>query len=67
MTAVYAVVIGSDCLTGKRQFADKASAIKAANAARARGWPTSAYRCQWCECWHTGNPRTSNSKARRRR
>jgi hypothetical protein len=59
--------VGSDCLTGKQQYATKEVAAESAKAARARGWPMRPYRCPLCQCWHVGNSRQSNSKSRRRR
>ena len=57
---------GSDCITGKTQYATKSLAQAAARAANARGWPTNSYRCQWCDCYHIGNRRQDNSKSRKR-
>lgn len=59
---------GSDCPTGKKQFATKAAARDAARAMRLRGSLAHAFRdrCGFCECWHIGNPRFNNSKSRRR-
>jgi hypothetical protein len=58
-------VEGSDCVTGKRQYADRDTAKDAAQAGRARGWLTYSYRCPFCQCWHIGNRRGSSSKSRR--
>jgi hypothetical protein len=60
---------GSDCLSGKTQYATKKIAAEAAAAARtARGWPMREYICPYCQCWHIGNStRATNSKARHRR
>lgn len=59
---------GSDCITGKTQYATKADAHQAALAGQSRGWDkVAAYRCQFCECYHTGNPRRQNTKSRKRR
>ena len=58
-------VQGSDCVTGKRQYADRQAASDAASAGRARGWLTYSYRCGWCRCYHIGNRKGSSSKSRR--
>jgi hypothetical protein len=58
---------GSDCPTGKRQYATRRAASEAASGLRhARGWHTYAYKCDWCECYHIGNRRAWNSKGRQR-
>ena len=59
---------GSDCPTGKRQFATKKDAEDAARQLRTRGSFAHAFRdrCGYCDCWHVGNPRARNSKGRRR-
>ena len=61
-------VKGSDCPSGKRQFATKADAQRAARGMRSRGSLAHAFRdrCAWCDCFHIGNPRQNNSKSRRR-
>jgi hypothetical protein len=60
---------GSDCLTGKRQFATKQTAAATARALRARtpGTHASPFRCAWCSCFHVGNRRADGSKHRARR
>jgi hypothetical protein len=58
---------GSDCVTGKTQYANKEEAVKVAQALRRQGRMVSAFRCSWCGCHHTGNQRRNNSKARHRR
>lgn len=61
---------GSDCQTGKRQFATRQAAQNAATAVRyQRGRRTiHPFKCSWCLCWHTGNAdRSENSKSRKRR
>lgn len=57
---------GSDCVTGKRQFATKQAASSAASGLRAKGHHTYAYKCAWCGCFHTGNRRAWSSKNRGR-
>ena len=63
-----ALVEGSDCVTGKIQYATKHTAQNAARAGRViKGRPTlHAYRCDWCSCWHIGNAHGQNSRSRRR-
>lgn len=64
---VYQLSIGSDCVLGKTQYADRQAAQDAAKAARVRGWYSAyAYRCQYCSCYHIGNRRGQNSKGRTR-
>jgi hypothetical protein len=60
---------GSDCPTGKMQYATKDAARQAAAAKRRRmNWRNArSYQCPWCRCFHIGNPRGDNSKARKRR
>ncbi len=60
---------GSDCVTGKRQFANREVAQQTAKALsrRSPGLRPSAFRCSWCECWHVGNRRAEGSKHRSRR
>lgn len=61
------MTVGSDCHTGKTQYATKTQARQAARAGRSKGWNTVlAYLCPWCGCWHIGNRRSANSKARQR-
>jgi hypothetical protein len=61
-------VIGSDCVTGKRQFATKADAIGwAARLRPFRGRSANAFRCGYCDCWHVGNKGGDTSKGRARR
>lgn len=57
---------GSDCITGKHQYATRQVANEVAKSARSRGWPCRSYRCPWCGCYHIGNPRRENSKSRHR-
>jgi hypothetical protein len=65
---VLALFTGSDCMTGKQQFATREVAQQSAKAGRARGWTSmQAYQCPLCRCWHVGNRRNSNSKQRGRR
>ena len=66
MTDVYQYVNGSDCVTGKNQYATRDDAKQSAQAGRARGWQTYTYRCPFCECYHIGNRRDQNSRNRRR-
>jgi hypothetical protein len=61
---------GSDCPTGKAQYATKQYAINAAIALkrnRNRGCTANAYRCAWCALFHVGNKGGDTSKGRRRR
>jgi hypothetical protein len=60
---------GSDCITGKTQFATKKAARAAACSGRnmLKRTTLQAFRCQWCECYHIGNSRSSSSKGRARR
>jgi hypothetical protein len=61
---------GSDCMTGKRQYATRKDALAAATSLRyGYGHRTvHPFRCSWCMCWHTGNAdRSNNSKSRKRR
>lgn len=61
-------VTGSDCKTGKRQFATKRDADETVKALHTRGWATlRSYRCRICKCWHTGNQFPKMSGKRRRR
>jgi len=47
---------GSDCPTGKRQYATRQAADAAVAAGRRRGWTSfNRYHCALCRCWHTGN------------
>jgi hypothetical protein len=60
--------VGSDCPTGKIQYATKAAAIRAVGPLRGRrGRSLNAFRCSWCTCWHTGNKGGDTAKGRRRR
>jgi hypothetical protein len=62
------MVEGSDCLTGKRQFATKRDAIQSASSLRRKQHGTpNAFRCAWCECWHVGNKGGDTSKGRNRK
>jgi hypothetical protein len=61
------VTKGSDCPTGKRQFASKAAARDAAGGLRARGGYPAVFRCAWCQTWHVGNRPAHTSKNRGRR
>jgi hypothetical protein len=63
------VAIGSDCVTGKVQYATKASARESARSLhRDRRAPSAnAFRCGWCQCWHVGNKGGETSKGRGRR
>jgi hypothetical protein len=59
---------GSDCVTGKRQYATKSDAIGAASSMRHRqGRSANAFRCAFCDSWHVGNKGGDTSKGRRRR
>jgi hypothetical protein len=61
---------GSDCPTGKAQYATKQYAIEASVALRhnrKRGHTANAYRCAWCSLFHVGNKGGDTSKGRRRR
>jgi hypothetical protein len=60
---------GSDCKTGKRQFATRKAAMGAYHSLhRSReGLGPQPFRCAWCLCWHVGNRRGNASKARGRR
>lgn len=57
-------VPGSDCVTGKRQYATFDAARRAATAHRAK--TLRPFKCAWCLTWHTGNRRGHHSKARAR-
>jgi hypothetical protein len=58
---------GSDCVTGKRQYATRRAADSAASGLRHdKGWYTYSFVCSWCGCYHIGNRRAWNSKGRRR-
>jgi hypothetical protein len=61
--------VGSDCRTGKRQFADKRSADENVRYNRAaHGWTElRAYKCRICKCWHTGNQLPKAPRGKRRR
>ena len=61
------LVNGSDCPSGKQQYATKEHARQAAGAGQVRGWATNAYRCLMCECWHIGNRRGNESRKSRHR
>jgi len=64
----YALTVGSDCLTGKRQYTKAAAQRTAATlrtARRARS--INAYYCGWCQCWHIGNKGGDTSKGRQHR
>jgi hypothetical protein len=60
---------GSDCLTGKRQYATRQAAAETVAAQRARipGTRPAPFRCAWCGCFHVGNRRADSSKHRARR
>jgi hypothetical protein len=61
-------VAGSDCPTGKIQYATRETASGSAHILRAhRGGTAAPFRCAWCECWHVGNRRADSSKGRQRR
>jgi hypothetical protein len=61
-------VAGSDCPSGKWQFATRdAAAARAARLRDGRSVNAHAYRCEWCACYHIGNRRAQASKNRRRR
>jgi hypothetical protein len=60
------VTNGSDCVTGKTQYASKAVA-KQASASHVHGRGLNTFRCPFCGCWHVGNRRQSVSKQRQRR
>jgi hypothetical protein len=57
--------------TGKKMLKTKAEAIGMAGqmrAAKGNGARTmNAYRCGWCQHWHTGNKGGSTSKGRARK
>lgn len=58
---------GSDCVTGKVQFATRDAAQAAARSLRKRHhYPPAPFRCALCDCWHIGNRRGGASKARTR-
>lgn len=61
---------GSDCKTGKRQFASKEAADANVRWNYAtNGWTSlRSYRCDMCKCWHTGNriPKPPPRKGRRK-
>jgi len=59
--------IGSDCPTGKGQFADKRSADVHVRRWQRMGRNTMrSYKCRLCKCWHIGNqlPRPPKRKKR---
>jgi hypothetical protein len=60
---------GSDCHTLKRQYPTKRDAIDAAGPLRMRrGRSLHAFKCPWCECYHTGHQKSAHtSKGRQRR
>jgi hypothetical protein len=58
---------GSDCVTGKRQYATRRAASAAASGLRSKGAFTYAFKCAWCGCFHIGNRRAWNSKSRSQR
>ena len=52
------MVEGSDCPTGKEQFANRKAARDGVKKAHARGdHAMSIYRCMQCECYHVGHKR----------
>jgi hypothetical protein len=59
-------VPGSDCPTGKWQFATFDAANQKAAALHRGGSSAHPYRCALCGCWHVGNRRANNSKSRQR-
>lgn len=61
---------GSDCKTGKRQFATRKAALGASHSVqrnRKEGLAPRPYKCAWCLCFHVGNRRSNASKSRGRR
>lgn len=60
---------GSDCKTGKRQFATRKAALGAYHSVQRRreGLGPHPYKCAWCLCFHVGNRRSNASKSRKRR
>lgn len=60
---------GSDCKTGKRQFATRKAAMGSYHSLQRRreGLAPRPYKCAWCLCWHVGNRRSNASKGRGRR
>jgi hypothetical protein len=68
VAAVAVSVTGSDCPTGKIQFATFDTAdTRARSLHRRRGGSARPYHCAWCGCWHLGNRRADSSKGRQRR
>jgi hypothetical protein len=57
---------GSDCVTGKQQYATRRAAVAAASGLRHKGANTYAFRCGFCDCYHVGNRGGLNSKGRQR-
>jgi hypothetical protein len=60
---------GSDCKTGKRQFATRKAAMGSYHSLQRRreGLAPRPYKCAWCLTWHVGNRRSNASKGRTRR
>jgi hypothetical protein len=60
---------GSDCKTGKRQFATRKAAMGSYHSLQRRreGLAPRPYKCAWCLTWHVGNRRSNVSKGRTRR
>ena len=62
---------GSDCPTGKCQYVTREAAWAIAMGIKRKhgeGWRTiRPYLCAFCSCWHLGNRRNQNSRARGRR
>lgn len=54
---------GSDCPTGKVQWATAAIAKEEAHHARVRGqWSVRSYHCMQCGLWHLGNKRRADKR-----
>jgi hypothetical protein len=60
---------GSDCKTGKRQFATRKAALGSYHSVQRQreGLGPVPFKCAWCLCWHVGNRRGNASKSRGRK
>jgi hypothetical protein len=67
--AVVARHEGSDCPTGKRQFASRKATMGVYHSLHRsrKGLAPRPYKCPLCLCWHAGNRRGNESKSRTRR
>lgn len=53
---------GSDCPTGKEQFASKEAASERVLTLRRRGFAVRTFRCEMCGCIHIGHRRRADKK-----